>query len=106
VNGRTSRRSDQEPALARWFGKYTATVAGPPTLDLLDDRREPIEEIRREVEPDVRYANHRNHRGRRPLWEHRGRAQLIAAVLPRWPYLGGGRRRTAQLGRRRRIAEV
>ena len=28
---------------------------GPP--DLLDDRREPIEETRREVEPDVRYAN-------------------------------------------------
>ena len=57
MNGRTSRRSDQEPALARWFGKYTAPVAGPPPLDLLDDRREPIEEIRREVEPDVRYAN-------------------------------------------------
>jgi L-lactate dehydrogenase len=32
-------------------------VAGRPTLDLLGDRREPIEEIRREVEPDVRYAN-------------------------------------------------
>jgi malate/lactate dehydrogenase len=30
---------------------------GSPTLDLLGDRREPIEEIRREVEPDVRYAN-------------------------------------------------
>ena len=33
----------------------SATLAGPP--DLLDDRREPIEETRREVEPDVRYAN-------------------------------------------------
>jgi L-lactate dehydrogenase len=33
----------------------SATVAGFP--DLFDDRREPIEEIRREVEPDVRDTN-------------------------------------------------
>jgi L-lactate dehydrogenase len=45
---------DTAPPRCLWF---SATVAGPPTLDLLDDRREPIEEIRREVEPDVRYAN-------------------------------------------------
>ena len=30
---------------------------GGGSPDLLDDRREPIEEIRRQVEPDVRYAN-------------------------------------------------
>ena len=86
------------PPRCLWF---SATLAGPP--DLLDDRREPIEETRREVEPDVRYANIATTEGTgQPRWERRGRARLIAAVLPRRPYLGGWRRRTAQLGRGRR----
>ena len=90
------------PPRCLWF---SATLAGPP--DLLDDRREPIEETRREVEPDVRYANIATTEGTgQPRWERRGRARLIAAVLPRRPYLGGWRRRTAQLGRWRRIAEI
>jgi L-lactate dehydrogenase len=35
----------------------TATVAGRPALDLLDCHDEPLREVRRQVENDVRYAN-------------------------------------------------
>jgi hypothetical protein len=77
-------------------------------LVFLDDRREPIEKMRREVEPDVRYANIATIEGTGASRYGNATVErgLMAAVLPRWPYLGGGRGRTAQLGRWRRIAEV